>query len=77
MATTGALQSGSLNGAASTSEKALERESIGGTPVQNSAGGGCGTHVVTEESLRKAVDSVDDSEQKVLLLMFTTETYYF
>ena len=66
MATTGALQSGSLNGAASTSEKAAERESIGGTSLPSAASS---THMVTEESLRKAVDSIEDLEQKVWILV--------
>lgn len=59
MATIGALLSGSLNGG-SEKEKAVSGDS--GTP---STAGGCGLHLVTEELIRKGIDSLEDPEQKV------------
>ncbi|KAF7629878.1 hypothetical protein Mgra_00009106 [Meloidogyne graminicola] len=58
MATIGALLSGSLNGG-SEKEKAVSGDS--GTP---STAGGCGLHLVTEELIRKGIDSLEDPEQK-------------
>jgi hypothetical protein len=71
MATTGALQSGcfngnSLSGATScTSDKFTMVPSECTAMPTPAATGGSTSHIVTEDLLRKAVDSLEDLEQKV------------
>lgn len=66
MATTGALQSGCLNGGgASTSTCAAEKEKSIESGTSATTTGGGGFHMVTEEMVHKAVNSVEDPGQKV------------
>ena len=69
MATTGALQSGCLNGGGSGEKSATSppSEGAGGvaaTATSSTSAGGGGFHMVTEELMRKAIDSLEDPEQK-------------
>ena len=66
MATIGALFSGSLNGGG---EKEKTANSVDGvTPTHSSnTSSGC-FHLVTDELLRKGIESLEDPEQKASIL---------
>jgi hypothetical protein len=67
MATIGALLSGSLNGGGEKEKVAAG--SVDGVPsAPSSTSGSGGFHLVTEELLRKGIESLEDPEQKARIL---------
>jgi hypothetical protein len=75
MATTGALQSGCFNGNSLSGATSCTSDKLTMVPSEctamptPAATGGSTSHIVTEDLLRKAVDSLEDLEQKVYCMM--------